>query len=101
MKQLTEQAGAEKLQKPAHYQNYYERKLHLGEVARGYVRIKLDPYRICDALNIGGGAREQILKKAVRWTTKGDSEEKVIGEIMQACERRLEMLREDNGDAAP
>lgn len=88
------------IQKPAHYQNYYTRQLTDEEIKSRVLRVKLDPYRICDALNIGGGAREQILKKAVRWTTKGDGEEKVIGEIMQACERRLEMLREDNGDTA-
>ena len=81
--------------KPKYYQNYYMRPLTAGEVETGTVAIKLDPYRICDALSIGGGAREQIIKKGIRWTTKGDSERKVIHEIMQACERRLEMLDED------
>lgn len=81
--------------KPTHYQNYYERPLTPAEKKAGKVRIKLDPYRVCDALAIGGGAREQIVKKGIRWTSKGDSERKVINEIMQACERRLEMLDED------
>jgi len=81
--------------KPTHYQNYYERPLTESERATGFIRVKLDPYRICDALNLGGGAREQIVKKGIRWTSKGDSERKVIKEIMQACERRLEMLDED------
>ena len=81
--------------KPQHYQSYYVRKLTPLERREDKVRIKLDPYRICDALNIGGGAREQIVKKGLRWTSKGDSERKVIKEIMQACERRLEMLDED------
>jgi len=66
----------------AHYQHHYK-------------GIKLDPYRICDVYNVGGGAREQIIKKGLRWTEKGDSERAVIKEIMQACERRLEMLDED------
>jgi len=81
--------------KPAHYQCWYDKKLTASEIKSKRIRIKLDPYRICDVLKIGGGAREQILKKAIRWTTKGDSERKVINEIMQACERRLEMLEED------
>lgn len=80
---------------PKHYDNHYSRPLTDEERATGIVRIKLDPYRVCDALNIGGGAREQIVKKGLRWTDKGDDERKVIKEIMQACERRLEMLEED------
>jgi len=82
-------------EKPKHYRNYYTRKLTPAEKRSGKVSIKLDPYRVCDALNVGGGAREQIVKKGLRWTSKGDSERKVITEIMQACERRLEMLDED------
>ena len=78
-----------------HYQNFYTRKLTREEIKSKSVSIKLDPYRICDALDIGGGAREQIVKKGLRWTTKGDDERQVIKEIMQACERRLEMLDED------
>lgn len=78
-----------------HYQNYYQRPLTAEELETLTLSVKLDPYRICDALNIGGGAREQIVKKGLRWTSKGDSERQVIKEIMQACERRLEMLTED------
>ena len=80
---------------PKHYDNHYTRPLTDEERTTGIVKVKLDPYRICDALNIGGGAREQIVKKGLRWTNKGDDERKVISEIMQACERRLEMLNED------
>lgn len=82
---------------PKHYRNHYVRPLTPDEIRTGRLRIKLDPYRICDAFDVGGGAREQIVKKALRWTGKGDSERKVIGEIIQACERRLEMLDEDEG----
>ena len=83
------------LDKPAHYQNFYERALTEAEIQNRKLRLKIDPYRIADMCNVGGGAREQILKKALRWTAKGDDERKVIKEIMQACERRLEMLEED------
>jgi hypothetical protein len=81
--------------KPLHYQNSYTRPLTPEEMKSGILNLKLDPYRIADIFNLGGGAREQIMKKALRWTTKGDDERKVINEIMQACERRLEMLDED------
>lgn len=81
--------------KPAHYQNYYTRPLTIEELETKELKLKLDPYRVCDVLKIGGGAREQIVKKGIRWTSKGDDERKVICEIMQACERRLEMLDED------
>lgn len=80
---------------PEHYNNYYTRALSTQDKKNGFIKIKLDPYRICDVLNIGGGAREQIVKKGLRWTTKGDDERKVINEIKQACDRRLEMLDED------
>jgi len=83
--------------KPKHYDNYYIRPLTDEEIQFGKLKVKLDPYRVCDALNIGGGAREQIIKKGLRWTSKGDSEIKVIKEIIQACERRLEMIYEDAG----
>jgi len=83
------------MSKPKHYQNFYTRPLTDEEIKAKTVTIKLDPYRVCDVLNIGGGAREQIVKKGLRWTTKGDDERQVIREIMQACERRLEMLDED------
>ena len=83
------------MDQPAHYKFHYTRDLTKDEVQSGKVTIKLDPYRICDIYDVGGGAREQIIKKGLRWTTKGDSEEKVIKEIMQACQRRLEMLEED------
>jgi len=82
--------------KPKHYQNFYTRSITKLERDTGMINIKFDPYRIGRVLNIGGGAREQILKKAIRWTNKGCSERKVIKEIMQACERHLELLDEDN-----
>ena len=78
-----------------HYQNFYVKELTAEEIASRQVRIKFDPYRIAEVLNIGGGAREQIMKKALRWTDKGDDIRQVIKEIKQACDRKLEMLDED------
>jgi hypothetical protein len=83
-------------EKPAHYQKYsYTRKLTQAEIEAKEISIKMDPYRICDIYEMKGGPREQITKKGLRWTDKDHSERQVIKEIMQACERRIEMMDED------
>lgn len=84
------------MEKPKHYNTVYIRNLTSAEIEAGRVEINLDPYRIGWVYNIGGGAREQIMKKALRWTAKGHDERQVIKEIMQACERHLELLDEDS-----
>ncbi len=55
----------------------------------------LDPYRICQLYGVGGGPREQILKKCLRGTRKGDDEMKVVDDIIIAALRWKEMLLED------
>jgi len=86
---------ARQVDAPKHYDVNYRRELSQQDIDKGFVVIKVDPYRIAKIYNLGGGAREQILKKALRWTTKGDSPRKVINEIMQACQRELEIMDED------
>ncbi len=83
------------IEDPKHYRFYFEKPLTEQEIAEKTVRLKLDPYRIARVYNLGGGAREQIVKKGLRWTTKGADERQVIKEIMQACARQLEMLNEE------
>ena len=60
-----------------------------------YHGVLLDPYRICQLYNVGGGPREQILKKCLRGTSKGDDEMKVVDDIIIAALRWKEMLIED------
>lgn len=85
--------------KPTHYQKYcYTRALTPDEIINGEISIKMDPYRICDIYGMKGGPREQVTKKGLRWTDKGQSERQVIKEIMQACERKIEMLDEDDAN---
>ncbi len=81
--------------KPKHYQTFWKRRLSQDEIKQGYVLLNVDPYRLAEIYGLGGGAREQVFKKSLRWTTKGGGERQVIKEIMQACERRLEILDED------
>ncbi len=61
----------------------------------GYKGILLDPYRICQVYEIGGGPREQILKKCLRGTRKGEDEMKVVDDIIIAALRWKQMLLED------
>lgn len=60
-----------------------------------YKGIKLDPYRICQIYGVGGGPREQIIKKCLRFNNKGHDPLQVIKEIRQALDRWEEMLGED------
>lgn len=78
-----------------HYQKKYSRALTNAEVESRTVTILLDPYRICDVYQIGGGAREQIVKKGLRWCDKGQDETQVLKEILSAVNRRLDMIDED------
>ena len=80
---------------PGYYAREYKRKLFEEEIESGEVHIILDPYRVAKTYNIAGGAREQILKKVLRWTSKGDSEKRVLQAIICAAERNLEMIDED------
>jgi hypothetical protein len=81
---------------PKHYMTIYKRKLTPAECEAGEVLIVMDPYRVSKLFNISGGAREQILKKCLRWTSKGHTEGVVCHEIISAARRHLEILREDN-----
>ena len=60
-----------------------------------YKGVKLDPYRIASVYEMNGGPREQILKKVLRFTDKGHSEQQVVNEIRSALDRWQQMLDED------
>ena len=62
---------------------------------REYKGIKLDPYRIAKIYGMQGGPREQIAKKCLRFTDKGQGEQQVVNEIRTALDRWQEMLEED------
>ena len=78
-----------------HYRHTIRARITDEDIARGYTEVKLDPYRVCGIYATGGGPREQMIKKLLRWTDKGQSEEKVIAEIESALARWKEMRRED------
>lgn len=64
--------------------------------AKWYKGVKLDPYRIAQVYEIGGGPQEQVLKKTLRGCHKGHEALQVIKEIRQALDRWEEMLEEDS-----
>ena len=73
----------ERMQKPdSHYSHQYK-------------GIKLDPYRIAWIYRMQGGPREQIMKKCLRFTDKGQTEQQVVDEIRSALNRWQAMLDED------
>lgn len=79
----------------AHYRRVIRAPITDEAIARGYTEVKLDPYRVCDVYQTGGGPREQMIKKLLRWTDKGQPEETVIAEIESALARWKEMREED------
>lgn len=79
----------------AHYRYAYRAKITDEDIAKGYVEVKLDPYRIADIYDLGGGPREHIVKKGLRGTSKGDSERDLIRQIRDALNRWEEMMDED------
>lgn len=80
----------------AHYKRAVLRvAIRDADISRGYVEVSLDPYRVAQVHDMRGGPREQILKKCLRFTSKGDSEDKVIADIRSALDRWEEMREED------
>lgn len=71
---------------------YESPSAHYSHEYRG---IKLDPYRIAKIYNMDGGPREQIMKKTLRFTDKGQTEQQVVNEIRSALDRWQQMLDED------
>lgn len=78
-----------------HYRYSYRVNLSQRDMDNGYVDVKLDPYRICDIYNVGGGPLEHIAKKALRGVSKGHSKRDLIKELRACIDRWEEMLNED------
>lgn len=79
----------------AHYGHTLRAPITDDDIARGFVEIQADPYRIAEVYRMRGGPREQIMKKCLRFTDKGQSEDKVIADIESALTRWKAMRDED------
>lgn len=84
----------------AHYRYGYTVALTPEDIARGFVRVNLDPYRIADIYALGGGPREHVVKKGLRGSGKGHSDRALIRELRSCIDRWEEMLDEDERAAA-
>jgi len=65
---------------------------HYRHIYRG---IKVDPYRICQIYDMGGGPREHMTKKLLRGTSKGHDEMQLLDELQCSLDRWREMIKED------
>lgn len=80
--------------KGKHYRHSFKLRLSESDIANGYVTVNLDPYRISDVYELGGW-REHIVKKALRGTLKGHSEQELIDELRACIDRAEQMMKED------
>lgn len=80
----------------AHYRHTLRVAISPEDVERGFVEVKLDPYRICALYQVGGGPQEHIAKKALRGTRKGSTPQQLVNELRDAVDRWQELIDEDN-----
>lgn len=96
-----EMAEGEQESVSAHYRHSVRVPVTAEDLERGYAVFKLDPCRVCDVYATGGGPREQMIKKLLRWTDKDQNEGQVLREIGAALDRWHEMRAEDAEVAMP
>lgn len=83
--------------KSKHYDQYTMKiVLSAEDVENGFVSVRMDPYRVCDFYNVGGGPMEHIVKKGLRGTEKGHTTKDVFLEIIRCAERGVEIEDEKN-----
>lgn len=78
-----------------HYRQTIRVPVTAADARRGYAIYNLDPYRVAQAHDMRGGPREQIMKKCLRFTAKGQTEDEVIADIRSALDRWEQMRKED------
>ena len=75
-----------------HYNNNTLRvKVSKWDYDVGYMDIKMEPYLVGAICNVGGGAREHILKKVMRGADKGHTENDVYREIICCAEAGIKL----------
>lgn len=92
--QVEEQSKHETEDKGKHYRHSFKLRLSVSDITNGYVTVNLDPYRISDVYELGGW-REHVIKKALRGTLKGHSEQELIDELRACIDRAEQMMKED------
>ena len=69
-----------------HYSNTLRLSVTQHDLNIGYIDVQIDPYLVAAVCNVGGGAIEHIMKKAMRGESKGHTENDVFREIICCAE---------------
>lgn len=80
--------------KGKHYRFSFKQRLTEEDEVNGYVTVNLDPYRISSVYGLGGW-REHVVKKTLRGTEKGHTEEELLDELQCCIDRARQMLKEE------
>ncbi|PHR58723.1 MAG: hypothetical protein COA47_09970 [Robiginitomaculum sp.] len=84
-----------------HYNVEWKRPLTKDECEQGFVNLRIDPARIFKTYKLGNHMLEHIVKKALRFTSKGHSAKKVLMEIIACAQCELNMMAEDAFEPVP
>jgi hypothetical protein len=79
----------------AHYRHNLRVKVTQEDLERGYVDVQLDPYRIALVYNMTDHMEFFILKKNLRMGSAHKNKKQELLDIIDAANRRLEILDED------
>ena len=79
-----------------HYRHSFRLNLTEEDVKNGFVMVNVDPYRISEVYNLGGW-REHVVKKTLRNTDKGHSQEELIAELQCCLDRAKQIMEESKG----
>lgn len=82
-----------------HYRWEIRRRITDEDISRGYVVVKVDPYRIAKVAGVGGGPHEHATKKLLRGEAKGHEARELIREVRCCLDRWEEMIGEDEEEA--
>lgn len=75
----------------AHYNNNLRVAVTNWDYNVGYIEVKIAPYLVAAACNVGGGPLEHILKKAMRGADKGHTMNDVYREIICCAEEGIKL----------
>lgn len=87
------QGGSEDKDFGKHYRHSFRLNLTQEDIDRGYVMVNCDPYRISEIYQLGGW-KEHLVKKAIRGTEKGHTEDELIAELQCTLDRAKQMREE-------
>jgi len=97
--ELADRQAAENADPGRHYRWEIRRRITDEDIARGYVAVKVDPYRIAKVAGVGGGPHEHATKKLLRGEAKGHEARELIREVRCCLDRWEEMIAEDEEEA--